>query len=542
MASATDHPSSNEAATSGRARSSTGDRGPVAGDRRPVAGDGKPGATPEVDPRRRFVWFQAVPAWVISTLVHVMILLILGLISLADPAQMVAVLSASRGSDDGPEMDEFAIEAIDPADLSESEAWSEPVEVTELTDPVEAMSLEVPMEVATVPMDITDLASQMAPAAATLQTLASLQSSSMSSRSSDMKRKLLRDYGGNAASEAAVTEALKWLARHQLPNGAWTFHHSLVCNARCGDPGEVKYGKSFNAATAMALLPFLGAGQTHYDGEFKEVVRRGLLFLIGNGRAGRQGGLPMLDLTDNAGNMYSHGLAAITLCEAYAMTEDPALAGPAQASLNFIVYAQCRDGGWRYQPRQASGGDTSVVGWQVMALKSGHMGHLVVPPITIQGAVMFLDRVSSDGGAIYGYTEPSTSVRPACTAIGLLCRMYTGWDKTHPGIVAGVKHLSKIGVLKDDIYYNYYAAQVLRHYGGSEWDRFNQELRDWLVESQVQNGHAKGSWHFPDSRTHRGPKEGGRLASTAIATMILEVYYRHMPLYADSAAEDDFPL
>ena len=27
-----------------------------------------------------------------------------------------------------------------------------------------------------------------------------------------------------------------------------------------------------------------------------------------------------------------------------------------------------------------------------------------------------------------------------------------------------------------------------------------------------------------------------------IATMILEVYYRHMPLYADAAAEDDFPL
>ncbi len=76
----------------------------------------------------------------------------------------------------------------------------------------------------------------------------------------------------------------------------------------------------------------------------------------------------------------------------------------------------------------------------------------------------------------------------------------------------------------------------------SQWDKFNVELRDWLVSSQSQSGGEKGSWHFPNSQSHRGPKEGGRLASTSFATMILEVYYRHMPLYADAAAEDDFPL
>ena len=68
------------------------------------------------------------------------------------------------------------------------------------------------------------------------------------------------------------------------------------------------------------------------------------------------------------------------------------------------------------------------------------------------------------------------------------------------------------------------------------------ELRDWLVSTQSQDPGSKGSWHFPNSASHRGPKEGGRLASTSFATMILEVYYRHMPLYADAAAEDEFPL
>lgn len=497
-------------------------------------------ATEDADPQRRFLIFNAAPAWMVSMLVHVLILLVLGLVTIADPIKIVNVLTANNTGDDGPEIEEFTIEEIDPGDISELEE-TEPVDVTESMEMVEPTEVEQ-VDIPTVDLDTADLAAEMAPTAVSLQTLTSTQLQPLGSRTSEMKKKLLRDYGGTESSEAAVTEALKWLSRHQLPNGAWTFQHHLACNGACGNPGEMNRAKAFNAATAMALLPFLGAGQTHIQGEFRPVVFRGLRFLIQNGKPGRKGGLPVLDLSEGGGNMYSHGLAAIALCEAYAMSEDPELAGPAQASLNFITYAQCRDGGWRYRPQQPDGGDTSVTGWQVMALKSGYMGHLSIPPQTIQGSMLFLDKVQSKNGSLYGYASPSQQIRPSCAAIGLLCRMYTGWDKNHPGIVDGVKELAKIGVLKNDIYYDYYAAQVLRHYGGSEWDEFNVELRDWLVSTQDQSAGAKGSWHFPNSASHRGPKEGGRLASTAFATMILEVYYRHMPLYADAAAEEDFPL
>lgn len=506
--------------------------------------DPKNSAAPEkpAAPHRRWRW-QAVPAWLISTLVHSLILLSLGVITLPDPVQVVNVLSATTDKEQATEIEEFTIEKIDPGQSAQPEEFSEPVVgIDESMETLEPAPVEMSEELTAVPLEMSDLAAEMAPSDASLQTLASMQHQAMSSRSSEMKKQLLRDYGGNASSEAAVTEALKWLARHQMPNGAWTFHHPLVCGGSCGSPGDRKRGEAHNAATSLALLPFMGAGQTHYTGQYKESVRRGLLFLIQNGKQEMKAGLPVLDLSENGGNMYSHGLAAITLCEAYAMTEDPALAGPAQAALNFIVYAQCRDGGWRYSPQHPTGGDTSVTGWQVMALKSGYMGHLRVPPATIRGATLFLDKVQSKGGALYGYAEPKNKISPSCAAIGLLCRMYTGWDRTHPGIEAGVKELTKVGVDKRDIYYDYYAAQVLRHYGGSQWDQFNQELRDWLVESQEQQGGAKGSWHFADSRSHRGPQEGGRLASTAFATMILEVYYRHMPLYADGAAEEEFPL
>lgn len=496
----------------------------------------------EPNSRRRFLIFNAMPAWAVSTFVHVIILLVLGLVSIADPVKIVNVLSASATAEEGPEMEEFAIEQLDPGEVAEMEEitettvdTSEQIEMPEPTTSVESI------EIAEVAIDMGEMASDMAPAATSLQTLSSVSGAPMSSRSADMKKKLLRDYGGSASSEAAVTEALKWFSRHQFPNGGWSFQHNVACNNRCGDPGEPKRAGAVNAATAMALLPFMGAGQTHKSGDFRENVYRGLKFLISNGKLGKKNGMPVLDLTESAGNgMYSHGLASIALCEAYAMTGDPELAMPAQASINFIVYAQCRDGGWRYQPQQADGGDTSVVGWQVMALKSAHMGHLLVPPTTVQGSVLFLDKVQSNNGATYGYASPSAKVRPACTAVGVLCRMYTGWSKTDPRIVAGVKEVAKIGFRKDQIYYDYYAAQVLRQFGGAEWDKFNNEMRDWLVETQSQDGGAKGSWHFP--KGGHGPKDGGRLASTSFATMMLEVYYRHMPLYADNAAEDDFPL
>jgi len=496
----------------------------------------------EKGPGRGRLFFQTMHAWMVSMLFHVVVLLVLSLVTVAEPTRIVNVLTANSTSEEGLEIEEFAIEEVDPGEIAESEETPEPTTDTSESVEIEQPAAIEPMEIATVSIDMAEIASEIAPPSVSLQTLSQVSSVPMSSRSNEMKKKLLRKYGGNASSEAAVTQALQWLSRHQAPNGGWTFQHNLVCRNACGDPGDEKFAASVNAATALSLLPFMGAGQTHIEGQFKEVVFRGLRFLAQNGKRGTIRGLPVMDFRDRAGNFYSHGLASIALCEAYAMTGDPELAGPAQASLNFIAVSQCTDGGWRYQPRQPDGGDTSVTGWMVMALKSGHMGHLIIPPKTIQGSILFLDKVGSNGGAWYGYASKGAKLNRSCTAIGLLCRMYTGWEKSHPGIVKGVEVISSGGVNRRDIYFNYYAAQVLRQYGGPEWEKFNTELRDWLVQSQSQEAGEKGSWHFKNSTSHRGPKEGGRLASTTFATMILEVYYRHMPLYADAATEEDFPL
>jgi hypothetical protein len=290
------------------------------------------------------------------------------------------------------------------------------------------------------------------------------------------------------------------------------------------------------ASTALGLLPFLGAGETHKQGRYQRNVDLALHFLATHQDAGT-GSLRLA-----REQMYSHGLASIALCEAFGMTRDAALMGPAQKAIDFIVDAQDPfGGGWRYTPQQP--GDTSVVGWQMMALKSASMAYLKVPPDTIRKAGYFLDSVQQGEGSVYGYM--STGNLPTTSAIGLLCRMYLGWEHDRPALVRGVAILSENGPSLDvsgpprnDMYYNYYATQVLHHYGGYEWARWNAAMRDYLIATQAKAGHETGSWFFesPDW----GPRYGGRVYCTAMATMTLEVYYRHLPLYSDLSTKDKF--
>jgi hypothetical protein len=335
-------------------------------------------------------------------------------------------------------------------------------------------------------------------------------------------------------NEKAVAAALKWLAEHQLPDGSWSFdHRGGACQGRCRNQGNLADARI--GSTGLALLPFLGAGQTHQEGSYKNVVKKGLAFLLTKMKV--QGGQTG-DLMEPGGNLYSHGIASIVLCEAYALTHDKGLVQPAQLSLNHIVAAQDPvGGGWRYQMKQA--GDTSVVGWQLMALKSGHMAYLNVPPATIKLASNFLDSVQAESGSQYGYTGPATG-RDATTAIGLLCRMYLGWKKDHPALAAGVKYLGDRGPSQGNFYYNYYATQVLHHYSGDPWKKWNAVMSEQLVTSQGKEGHEAGSW-FVGGGDH-GADAGGRLYCTAMATMILEVYYRHLPIYGRQASQDDFKL
>ncbi len=497
-------------------------------------------------PAGNFILFRAVPGWLVSAVVHFFAVVILALITIDPPAPNETVQMTAPPEELLEEVEEFQEEKIE-INVDETIVSEERTDVVQqltadVVETTETVTVAMDVDAAPVTVELSDFGEETAPKNDLMATIGSYTGTGVSGRGEAVRGQMVAKYGGNDASEAAVARALKWFAAHQNPDGSWNFDHRTgPCQGRCGDPGSLNECRT--GATAMALLPFLGAGQTHRVGKYKENVNRGLYFLTSQMKVKNQGGLQAGDLAQGGGNMYSHGLAAIALCEAYAMTQDKGLMAPAQLSLNHIVYAQDPvGGGWRYTPRQA--GDTSVVGWQLMALKSGHMAYLVVPPGTIQGSMKFLDSVQAESGAKYGYTGPGGG--NATTAVGLLCRMYLGWKKDHPALQRGAEFLSTTGPSPGNMYFNYYATQVLRQYGADEvgephalWEKWNTKMRDQLVNSQDKNGHQEGSWIM---KGDHGSNSGGRVYCTSMATMILEVYYRHMPIYGKQATEEEFPL
>ena len=483
-----------------------------------------------------WAWFgeatHQMPSWLASMIVHMAFLILLAWFTLppAVADRMVNHLVASTDDKGLEKLDNLDNDPFDDTDLE-----TLPEEVLLVEESAGAKRTEIkPIENLAAPVqsiDINQFGFNTAPKHDPMAVIGGFSGDALSGRGKGRQR--ATKIGATRESEKAVDAALEWLAKHQFADGGWSFAHNLApqCRDRCGNSCDPRFASARNAATGLALLPFLGAGQTHKEGKYQKVVRSGLYFLTS--RQNPHSG----SLWESGGRMYSHGIASIALCEAYAMTRDEALHQPAQGALNFICYAQDPiGGGWRYNPREA--GDTSVVGWQIMALKSGHMAYLTVPPITIKKASAFLDSVQSASGANYGYLLPGEGPSTeATTAIGVLCRMYLGAKRTQPDLDRGVQWLSGRGP-NSNLYYDYYATQVMHHWEGAPWKKWNARMRDELVVSQAKKGHEAGSWYIPGNRNNR---MAGRLYCTSLATMILEVYYRHMPIYAKQSTQGGFP-
>ena len=333
-------------------------------------------------------------------------------------------------------------------------------------------------------------------------------------------------FGGTKGTERAVNAALNWLARHQSPDGSWSLSKfQTQCRyGKCDGGGSAE---SDAAATAFGLLPYFGAGQTHLTpGEYQKNIRAGINWLM-------QKQKPNGDLSAGSGHlMYTHGLATIAMCEAYALSKDTRVGQSAQAAINFIQTAQDKNGGgWRYHPGEA--GDTSVVGWQVMALKSGQMAKLNVSPQVLDGAKKFLTMASgSEYGWRFGYTGPGPT--PTMAGVGLLCRQYLGAAKDDPGLIEGTKYL--MANMPDEkgnrsIYYWYYATQVIHNSLGEDWETWNRKMRRILVNTQDHQGCPAGSWDPNKPSPDAWGQHGGRVMTTSLSCLTLEIYYRYLPLY-----------
>ena len=475
------------------------------------------------------------PAWLISMLVHIILLLFMATVVNEIPQLESPRLITASAPEVDESFEEFEEEA--PEDPEPQQEISDMVSLPESSnvETVQVVSTADDLDAAPIAVDLSDFGSETAPTTDLLSSVGAVggkTAGGLGGRTdTKMRAQLIQSGGGSPDSEKAVEAGLKWIIQHQMPDGGWSFDlkNCPSCQGQCSHGADKGLAADRCGATSMALLPFLGRGYTHKDGPYKRQVEAGIGFLAamtvkGNGKAYSAGG-----------NMYSQGLAGIVLSESYAMTQDRRLAMPAQAALNFIMAAQDPvGGGWRYSPKQP--GDTSAVGWQLMALKSGHMAFLQVSPLTIKKAVEFLNSVQADDGATYGYADPGNGA--GTSAVGLLCRMYLGWKKEHPALQRGVDRLAKMGP-NTDLYFDYYATQILHHVEGERWVGWNNKMRDMLLTTQSNKGHEAGSWYKGVEGGH-GAHGAGRLYCTSLATMILEVYYRHLPIYGQKSVDEEF--
>jgi hypothetical protein len=351
--------------------------------------------------------------------------------------------------------------------------------------------------------------------------------------------------GASQASEAAVERALVWLARHQDEDGRWDAATGRDAQGEVvpGEddytvhcpPGEVCFGECHyweadTAVTGLALLSYLGAGYTHREGRHAGTVDRGLRYLLAV-----QGPDGDLRGTSKAVGMYCHAMAALALCEAYALTGDAALKGPAERAVGFLVRGQAADGmSWRYAPG-APIGDTSILGWAILVLKSAKEVGFAVPTRTEAGALRWLGRVASGRRGGLATYQPGQPVTPTMTAEAWVCRQFLGTGGPGAASAEAAAYLIEHPPAEEfNIYYWYYATLALYQDGGPNWGRWNAAVRDALVSRQRASGHQEGSWDPDESRWGR---YGGRIYTTALATLTLEVYYRYLRLY-DAPASD----
>ena len=331
-------------------------------------------------------------------------------------------------------------------------------------------------------------------------------------RKFEQRQRLLKDMGGTKASEAAVARALLYLSRIQEKDGAW----GLVTDKS----NRHKRKETDVALTGLAALCFLAGDHTPTkNGPYRDTVAKAVDFLVE--QQGKDG-----SLWEHGGRMYGHAIATLALSEAAIMTGDWKYKKAAIKGAHFIIQAQNKStGGWRYKPRES--GDTSVLGWCVMALHSVRGMGMELPPETFRGAAKWLDKVGGGRTKILcGYTD--SNPKPAMSAEGAFSRMLLGeklsdaqqkeladYLLTHKKEIAG------------NFYMAYYASLAMMQLGGEVWQKWNSQMREQLVALQKRGGKMDGAW---TNKTQYSGHTAGIVYTTTMATLTLEVYYRYLPM------------
>jgi hypothetical protein len=462
-------------------------------------------ADPEAEPPpAELITPLTVSPWLVSSAVHFVIVIVLAFIvfppDLQEPVALEVVYAESLGVQ------------------LENDILTSGFENPELTDAALAIDMHVADDPLAAPPQLIDVAANTAGLSSNVE--APTIGLALTGREVGSKKALLGGYGGTETTESAVERGLEWLKKTQRADGTWSLQGPFSNGATT---------ENVTSATAMALLAFQGAGNTPTSGKYQKTVAKGWKALLA--------------MQDREGNfvqeaslhqrLYAQAQATIAICELYGMTRNSQYAAPAELAIQYAIKAQSSEGGWRYEP--AVDADTSVTGWFVMALQSARMARMEVPQSVLDKATRFLDSVATADGVRYRY-QASREPDEVMTAEAMLCRQYLGWKREDQRMQQAADYvLSRplsYGPGEQNVYYWYYATQFMHHLEGTHWDRWNRTMRQAIPMQQIQSGREAGSWDPGDDEWGAA---GGRLYVTCLSIYMLEVYYRHLPLYSDAA-------
>jgi hypothetical protein len=321
----------------------------------------------------------------------------------------------------------------------------------------------------------------------------------------------IKENGGTPACDEAVGKGLRWLKANQNPDGSW------------GRANQT-------AMTGLALLAYFGHCETPLSEEFGESSLKGIVYLVNMGVTYK--GRLVADITSQAAP-YEHAIGTYALGEAATFCRElkidvPSLMEVTRQAGQFIIDNQHENGGWAYGYSIAGGAhtDSSVVGWQLQALKACSHAKLKYDKLdkAVKKGLDYLSRLQNDNGG-FGYN--SKDPRIGLTGVGVLC--FQMWDKGRSSEVRkGLRYLKdnvrlNWNSVESDLYAHYYISQVMMQAGGANWKAYNDIFRDQLLNNQNPDG----SWRAPQFVGHGQTVENDVYRNT-LCILMLEVYYRFL--------------
>ena len=313
-------------------------------------------------------------------------------------------------------------------------------------------------------------------------------------------------------SEMAVLNGLRWLVKNQNEDGSW---------------GDTNKG----AMTGVALLCFLGHGETPESQEFGLTVNKAVQWILDNGTK-NEGRLSMTKGSfPGGGPVYEHAMCTYALGEYYTMTQDDRVKELFKQAIGYIVQGQGPGGGWNYSYDKTAD-DLSVGGWQIQALKAAHLSKLDISGVdqSLDKAIAYIERVKGPKGG-YGYRGPADKY--SLTGVGILCQLF--WKGERGVLRKGMEWLldetEKAYPVKyksehADLYAWYYHTQACLMFGGSAWSKWNRWFQDEICDVQSPDG----SWPIPGGKGHGPSGEKSKTVwNSTLCILMLEVFYRYMP-------------